>query len=215
VTLTSTAGQAIRAEQAVVDGAVRPATLLLQDGRITGIGDLDLDTGAADVVTLDPSHVLLPGLVDTHVHINEPGRTEWEGFVTATTAAAFGGVTTLLDMPLNSLPPTTTADALRLKRVAAHGKCRVDVGFWGGVVPGNVAELAGLHEAGVFGFKAFLQDSGVRSSRRSARPNCEPPCVNSPRWARCCWCTRRIRRSSPVRPHRPAGATRRSSRPVR
>lgn len=159
--MTSTPAQAIRASQAVIDGVVRPATLLVEDGRITGIGPLDLDVGAADVVTLHPAQVLLPGLVDTYVHVNEPGRTDWEGFVTATTAAAFGGVTTMLDMPLNSLPPTTTAAALEVKREAAFGKCRVDVGFWGGVVPGNVGEFAALHEAGVFGFKAFLQDSGV------------------------------------------------------
>lgn len=166
---TSTAVRVIHASQAVIDGVIRPATLLVQDGRITGIGPLDLDipadtstaAGAADIVTLDPAQVLLPGLVDTHVHVNEPGRTDWEGFATATTAAAFGGVTTMLDMPLNSLPPTTTVEALRLKREAALGKCRVDVGFWGGIVPGNVGELAGLHAAGVFGFKAFLQDSGV------------------------------------------------------
>jgi len=161
MTAASAPVQAIRAVQAVIDGAVRPATLLVRDGRITAVGDLDLDTGTAEVVTLDPAHVLLPGLVDTHVHVNEPGRTDWEGFVTATTAAAFGGVTTLLDMPLNSLPPTTTAAALEVKRLAAQGKCRIDVGFWGGLVPGNLHDLAGLHAAGVFGFKAFLQDSGV------------------------------------------------------
>jgi allantoinase len=161
VTPTSTPAQAIRAQQAVIGGAIVPATLVVRDGVITAIGDLGLDTGDADVLTVDPTHVLLPGLVDTHVHVNEPGRTEWEGFVTATTAAAFGGVTTVLDMPLNSLPPTTTAAALDLKRATADGKCRVDVGFWGGVVPGNLGDLAGLHEAGVFGFKAFLQDSGV------------------------------------------------------
>jgi allantoinase len=104
---------------------------------------------------------LLPGLVDTHVHVNEPGRTEWEGFATATRAAAAGGVTSIVDMPLNSVPPTTSVAALREKQAAARGRCHVDVGFWGGAVPGNAADLRPLHDAGVFGFKAFLVDSGV------------------------------------------------------
>ena len=104
---------------------------------------------------------LLPGLVDTHVHVNEPGRTEWEGFATATRAAAAGGVTAIVDMPLNSLPPTVDVAALRVKQAAAAGQCHVDVGFWGGVIPGNAGALAALHDAGVFGFKAFLADSGV------------------------------------------------------
>ncbi len=99
--------------------------------------------------------------MDTHVHVNEPGRTEWEGFATATRAAAAGGVTTLLDMPLNSIPPTTNVAALEAKRAAALGRCAVDTGFLGGLVPGNAAELAPLHSAGVFGFKCFLCPSGV------------------------------------------------------
>ena len=102
-----------------------------------------------------------PGIVDTHVHINEPGRTEWEGFDTATRAAAAGGVTTLVDMPLNSIPATTTVAALEAKRAAARGRCHVDVGFWGGVVPGNAGELDALVDAGVRGFKCFLVPSGV------------------------------------------------------
>lgn len=105
--------------------------------------------------------VILPGLVDTHVHINEPGRTDWEGFETATRAAAAGGVTTLIEMPLNSIPATTTAEGLRLKAECARGKLAVDVGFWGGVVPGNTDQLAPLWRAGVFGFKCFLVPSGV------------------------------------------------------
>jgi allantoinase len=95
------------------------------------------------------------------VHVNEPGRTEWEGFASATRAAAAGGVTTIVDMPLNSIPPTTTVSALQEKRDAARDQVVVDVGFWGGAVPGNIADLAGLHEAGVLGFKCFLLDSGV------------------------------------------------------
>ena len=105
--------------------------------------------------------MLLPGLVDTHVHVNEPGRTEWEGFASATRAAAAGGVTTIVDMPLNSIPPTTTVAALEAKRARRAGQAFVDVGFWGGAVPGNLADLAPLHDAGVFGFKCFLLDSGV------------------------------------------------------
>ena len=121
----------------------------------------DAHLGAERVIDLDDDTVLLPGLVDTHVHVNEPGRTEWEGFASGTRAAAAGGVTTLVDMPLNSVPPTTDVAALQVKRAAARGKVHVDVGFWGGAVPGNLADLRPLHEAGVFGFKAFLLPSGV------------------------------------------------------
>jgi allantoinase len=105
--------------------------------------------------------VLLPGLVDSHVHVNEPGRTEWEGFASATRAAIAGGVTTIVDMPLNSIPATTTVDALHVKREAAKGQVAADVAFWGGAVPGNLDQLRPLHEAGVVGFKCFLLDSGV------------------------------------------------------
>ncbi|MCT2584738.1 allantoinase AllB [Actinophytocola sp. S1-96] len=113
------------------------------------------------VVELADDEVLLPGLVDTHVHVNDPGRAEWEGFATATRAAAAGGVTTLVDMPLNSVPPTTDLAALALKRAVARERIHVDVGFWGGAVPGNLGNLVALHEAGVFGFKCFLSPSGV------------------------------------------------------
>src|SRR4029079_16803393 len=105
--------------------------------------------------------VISPGIVDTHVHVNEPGRTEWEGFDTATRAAAAGGVTTIVDMPLNSVPATTDVAALEAKRSAARGRVHVDVAFWGGVVPGNAAELDALVDAGVRGFKCFLAPSGV------------------------------------------------------
>ena len=106
-------------------------------------------------------NVLLPGLVDAHVHLNEPGRTEWEGFETGTKAAASGGVTTVVDMPLNAIPPTTTVANFREKIAAARGKCFVDVGFYGGVIPGNSEDLMPLVEEGVRGFKGFLIDSGV------------------------------------------------------
>jgi allantoinase len=150
----------IRARRAVTPDGIRPATVAVRDGRIAALAALGDAPGAARVEELPGQEILLPGLVDTHVHVNEPGRTDWEGFASATRAAAEGGVTTLIDMPLNCLPPTTTTSALRHKRPAARGGW-VDVGFWGGAVPGNVAELAGLHRAGVFGFKAFLADSGV------------------------------------------------------
>ncbi|WP_236794066.1 allantoinase AllB [Amycolatopsis sp. GM8] len=113
------------------------------------------------VVELGDDEVLLPGLVDTHVHVNDPGRSDWEGFETATRAAAAGGITTIVDMPLNSLPPTVDVAALELKRKTAAGRVHVDVGFWGGAIPGNSADLGALHESGVFGFKCFLLHSGV------------------------------------------------------
>ena len=116
--------------------------------------------GAADVIETGQDVVVMPGLVDTHVHICEPGNSDWEGFASATSAAAAGGITTLVDMPLDSVPATVRTSALELKRQAAHGQCQVDVGFWGGVVPGNLGQLAPLHEAGVLGFKCFLADSG-------------------------------------------------------
>ena len=115
----------------------------------------------AGTLTLAGDEVLLPGLVDSHVHVNEPGRTEWEGFATATAAAAAGGVTTIVDMPLNCIPPTVSVPALRAKQAAAAGQLAVDVAFWGGAVPGNVAGLRPLHDAGVVGFKCFLLPSGV------------------------------------------------------
>ena len=146
----------LRSRRVVLPDGIRPAAVAVRDGRIAAILDYDAVPG----LDLD-GMALLPGLVDTHVHINEPGRTEWEGFATATRAAAAGGVTTLLDMPLNSLPPTVSVEALDIKRSVASGQCLVDVGFWGGAVPGNAAALPALHDAGVFGFKSFLVDSGV------------------------------------------------------
>ncbi|MBM3808762.1 MAG: allantoinase AllB [Acidimicrobiia bacterium] len=147
----------IRSQRVVLPDGTRPASIRIDGGRIAAIerfadGQPDIDAGAMTI---------LPGLVDTHVHINEPGRTDWEGFETATRAAAAGGITTLVDMPLNSIPSTTTAAALELKRNAARGKCQVDVGFWGGVVPGNEADLEPLAGAGALGFKCFLSPSGV------------------------------------------------------
>ncbi|WP_053204184.1 allantoinase AllB [Jiangella muralis] len=151
----------VRARRAVVGAAEVPAAVGIADGRIAVVTTYDDAPPAARTVTLDDDEVLLPGLVDTHVHVNEPGRAEWEGFATATRAAAAGGVTTIVDMPLNSVPPTTTLAALEVKRRTAEGRVWVDVGFWGGAVPGNRADLEPLHRAGVFGFKCFLLDSGV------------------------------------------------------
>jgi allantoinase len=153
-----------RARRAIVEGAERPAAVLVSGERIEAVLPFDLPVDApsdATEVLLADDEVLLPGLVDTHVHVNEPGRTEWEGFATATRAAAAGGVTTIVDMPLNSLPPTVDVAALDTKRGAAAGQCAVDVGFWGGAIPGNADQLAKLHAEGVFGVKCFLLDSGV------------------------------------------------------
>ena len=155
----------IRARRAIVDGTEMACTVTVAEGRIAAVSAYDAGIDSAETVELGDDEVLLPGLVDTHVHVNEPGRTEWEGFAAATRAAAAGGVTTIIDMPLNSVPPTTTLDALRVKQAVARDQIAVDVGFWGGAVPGNLAELAALQEAGVFGFKSFLIHSGVEEFR--------------------------------------------------
>jgi len=147
--------------RALVDGEFRDAQVGVRDGRIARIASAHEELDAVQIIELSADEVLLPGLVDTHVHVNEPGRTEWEGFESATRAAAAGGVTTIVDMPLNSIPPTVTVDALNIKRAAAQDRVFVDVGFWGGVIPGNLDDLPALHDAGVFGFKCFLLPSGV------------------------------------------------------
>jgi len=150
----------VRSRRTVLPEGTRPAAIAVSGPAIAAIADYaEPLEGASDVDLGDLA--LLPGLVDTHVHVNEPGRTEWEGFATATRAAAAGGVTTICDMPLNSLPPTVSVAALADKRAAAAGKCWVDVAFWGGAVPGNAGALRPLHQAGVTGFKCFLIDSGV------------------------------------------------------
>jgi allantoinase len=176
----------IRAQRAVLPDGIRPVEVHIRAGRIAAVVDPadrlavpgrprsvgipgtavpgsppDPRPSGGTAYDLADDEVLMPGLVDTHVHVNEPGRAEWEGFASATLAAAAGGVTTVIDMPLNSIPPTIDVDALQLKRQAAAGQCSVDVGFWGGAVPANLAELPELHAAGVFGFKCFLVDSGV------------------------------------------------------
>src|SRR5262245_61430450 len=150
----------LRSDRVVLPDGTRPAAVYVQEGKIWRIGPPE-EVGTELPLIDCGDAVLMPGIVDTHVHVNEPGRTEWEGFATATRSAAAGGVTTLVDMPLNSIPATTTREALSAKLTAARSQCSVDVGFWGGVVPGNAGELAGLLAEGVLGFKAFLVPSGV------------------------------------------------------
>lgn len=150
----------VRSERVVLPDGVRAASIHIRDGRIIRVAPHD-DTPAG-VPHLDFRELmLLPGVVDTHVHMNDPGRTHWEGAEHATRAAAAGGVTTVIDMPLNSIPPTTTVAGLEAKRAALSGRCYVDVGFWGGVVPGNIPEIDPLARSGVLGFKCFLSPSGV------------------------------------------------------
>src|SRR6186997_1335755 len=171
----------VRSQRVVFADGVRPAEIRVENGKIVSITNLGtsgtsgtsgtpgtpgtlgtLGTLGTPGTLIDAgSAVVLPGLVDTHVHINDPGRADWEGFETATLSAAAGGVTTVVDMPLNSIPATTTVGALEVKRRAAAGRCQVDVGFWGGVVPGNAGDIEPLARAGVLGFKCFLSPSGV------------------------------------------------------
>src|SRR4051794_23198008 len=151
----------IRSQRIVLPEGERAAALYIEDGVIAKIAAFTTDDPTGAKVFNVPDLVISPGLVDTHVHINQPGRTEWEGFDTATRAAAAGGVTTLIDMPLNSIPATTSVSGLRAKRAAAQAQCHVDVGFWGGVGSGNSDEIEPLVAAGVRGFKCFLVPSGV------------------------------------------------------
>ncbi|WP_350279643.1 allantoinase AllB [Kribbella sp. HUAS MG21] len=151
----------LRARRMVGANGEQAAAVGVRDGRIVVISPYDADLDADADLALADDEVLLPGLVDSHVHVNDPGRTDWEGFTSATRAAAAGGVTTIIDMPLNSIPPTCDVPALALKRKTAETQAYVDVGFWGGAIPGNVPELRPLHSAGVFGFKCFLLHSGV------------------------------------------------------
>ncbi|GAB95640.1 allantoinase [Kineosphaera limosa] len=151
----------VRGAQVLTPAGVGAFEVGVRDGRIVAVEPLGAGLVGDTVRELADDEVLLPGLVDAHVHVNEPGRTQWEGFATATRAAAAGGVTTILDMPLNSIPSTVNAQALEFKQLVAAPQAFVDVGFWGGAVPGNRTDLRELHEAGVFGFKCFLLHSGV------------------------------------------------------
>ena len=149
---------AIRSTRVVTPEGVGPATILIDGETISSV--VTGPTAAAPLTDFGDL-VIAPGVVDSHVHVNEPGRTEWEGYVTATRAAAAGGITTVVDMPLNSIPATTTHQSLRQKIAVLEGQCRIDVALWGGVVPGNTAELRPMTETGARGFKCFLIDSGV------------------------------------------------------
>ena len=151
----------IRGQRVLTTAGIAPREVGITDGRIVALEPLGNGLAGREVIELAEDETLIPGLVDTHVHVNEPGRTEWEGFASATKAAAAGGVTTIIDMPLNSIPPTVNVDALEQKRAAARTQSFVDVGFWGGAIPGNTGDLRPLHDEGVFGFKCFLLHSGV------------------------------------------------------
>ncbi|MFT5578716.1 MAG: allantoinase [Paraglaciecola psychrophila] len=158
---TLTTASLFKSERVLIDGIFQPACLVVSNGIITAIEALDFELVEAQTVQDFGKRTLIPGLVDTHVHINEPGRTEWEGFNTATRAAAAGGISTVVDMPLNCTPVTTSADALQQKLTALEGKLWIDCGFWGGVVPDSLDGLPALIEAGVLGVKSFTIDSGI------------------------------------------------------
>jgi allantoinase len=151
----------VRGSRIVTPDGERAAAIHVRRGVITRISDFH-DVPPGSLIHEARDFAVMTGVVDTHVHVNEPGRTDWEGFATATRAAAAGGITTLIEMPLNSIPATTNVAAFQAKLAAAAGQLYVDTGFWGGVVPGNTQELIGLWEAGCFGFKCFLIDSGVK-----------------------------------------------------
>ena len=151
----------VRGRKVVLPDSIGAWSIHVRDGVIESVRGYDDVSHDCELIEAGENSVVMPGLVDTHVHVNAPGRTEWEGFEYATAAAAAGGTTTVVDMPLNSIPATTTLVAFRTKLNEARNKCQVDVGFWGGVVPGNTAELSPLFEAGVVGFKCFLVPSGV------------------------------------------------------
>ncbi|XP_064186783.1 allantoinase, mitochondrial [Anguilla rostrata] len=153
---------AVRSQRVLCGNDIRPALILIREGKISKIlPDTSLDVDAACQVLDVGDRLVMPGVVDCHVHVNEPGRTTWEGYWTATRAAAAGGVTTIVDMPLNSIPPTTTLSNFQEKMKAATGQCFVDTAFWGGVIPDNQLELRPMIQAGVAGFKCFLIHSGV------------------------------------------------------
>ncbi|MDR2996501.1 MAG: amidohydrolase family protein, partial [Microbacterium sp.] len=151
----------IRGQRVLTTAGIAPREVGVRQGKIVAMQPLGNNLKGTETIELADDETLIPGLVDTHVHVNEPGRTEWEGFASATRAAAAGGVTTIVDMPLNSIPPTVSVDALNEKRAVARDQVHVDVGFWGGAIPGNTDDLRPLHDAGVFGFKSFLLHSGV------------------------------------------------------
>ncbi|MBF9236797.1 allantoinase AllB [Hymenobacter sp. BT683] len=151
---------ALRSQRVVTPDGVRAATILIESGQIAALLPIDAEVSGSTILDVG-TRAILPGVIDPHVHINEPGRTDWEGFDTATRAALAGGLTALVDMPLNSAPVTTSVANLEIKRAATKGQLHTNVGFWGGVVPGNAHEIEPLIAAGVLGFKAFLTHSGI------------------------------------------------------
>ena len=151
----------IRAKRAVFPDGIRPAVVVVDDERITALLEDGAAVEAREEIVVPDDQVLMPGLVDSHVHVNEPGRTPWEGYESATRAGLAGGITTILDMPLNSSPATTTVANLETKMASTTGRLSVDVGFWGGAVPGNIDQMAPLWDKGVFGFKCFTAHSGI------------------------------------------------------
>ena len=182
----------VAGDRVLVDGAFIPAEVGVRDGGIVRIAPLGSGLAATRIVRLADDEVLIPGLVDTHVHVNEPGRTEWEGFASATRAAAAGGVTTIVDMPLNSIPPTTSVSALEVKRRAAEGAVFVDVGFWGGLVPDNLGDLGPLIDRGRVRVQVLPRGLGRRRSSRRSRPaTWRRRCARSPRPTRSSSCTPR------------------------
>ena len=160
INMSITPNFAIISQRVLTPKGERPAAILIQEEKImdvVSISEISSDCPVEDM----KNDVVMPGLVDTHVHINEPGRTDWEGFETATKAAAAGGITTLVDMPLNCIPVTTTVDALNQKIAATKNQLWVDCGFYGGLIPDNLQDIESLADAGVLGFKAFLSHSGI------------------------------------------------------
>ena len=179
----------IRARRAVLPGGTGPASVRISQGRIAEVGPLRgrrRRPAAGDTVVLGDDEVLLPGLVDTHVHVNEPGRTEWEGFASATRAAAAGGITTIIDMPLNSIPPTIDAGGAARQAGSPRPGSAMSTSVSGAAPsPADLGGLRALHEAGVFGFKCFLLDSGVTEFPPLDADQLEPRWRRSPRWAAC------------------------------
>ena len=151
--------QGIHSKRCWINGRLQEATILFHDGIITSIG-IGVNQTLENITDVG-NNILMPGIIDAHVHINEPGRTDWEGFDTATKAAAAGGITSIVDMPLNASPVTTTLDAFNLKLESTNGKMHVHGGFYGGLIPGNENDIEALLDAGVLGIKAFLTHSGI------------------------------------------------------